>query len=72
MGCWKTARYPPSSGKHLDYYLNLGDGDKVDPVTLKVALEKKAGIDKDHWWLQEYSMSTPMEFRGKELTSHQI
>ena len=34
-------------GKLLDYYLDLGDDDKVDLKTLKEALKRKAGIDKD-------------------------
>lgn len=34
-------------GKLFDYYLDLGNNDKADLGTLKAALKKKAGIDKD-------------------------
>ena len=34
-------------GKLLDYYLDLGDDDKVDLKTLNAALKKKVGIDRD-------------------------
>ena len=49
---WDTARklvVLPTllRGKLLDYYLDLGDDDKVDLKTLKTVLKKKAGIDHD-------------------------
>ena len=34
-------------GRLLDYYLDLENADKTDLKTLKAALKRKAGIDRD-------------------------